>query len=129
MTFGQSSLEGHGPISYHLELMGCFMWRAKISSIPFLDKLMEKFQGKETILNNIMDISENHDNFARYILNDTEGTCGNVGKNPAQQNHASLVAHASGTLYEDPAFEIKTLLCCQRMLEKKSGKIRISASS
>ncbi len=83
---------------------------------------MEKVWGNESILENSRHISENWDNFARYILNDTEGTCGKVSNNRAKQNHASQVAYAGGMLYKDPAFEIEILLYCQRMMAKKETR-------
>ncbi len=67
----------------------------------------------------LREISEDQENFAWYILNNTEGTSSNDSDNPAEQNPASLVAYASGTLYKDPLFKIKTLLGHQRMLEDK----------
>ncbi len=87
-----------------------------------LDDLMKTFQGKETMLENLRSISQQRNHFAKYVLDDTLGTCGKVSNNPAEQNHASVVAVAGGTLYEDPAFEIKSLLSQQRMLEKKRNQ-------
>lgn len=78
MILGQSSLEEHCQISYHQELVSCFMQRAKKCFKSILDELMKTFWGKESILDNLRDISENWGNFARFILNNTEGTCGKV---------------------------------------------------
>lgn len=57
--------------------------------------------------------------FLKQILESTERTCGKESNNPAEQNFASVVAFIDGTLYEDPAHEIKKLLAGQSMLEKK----------
>ncbi len=59
------------------------------------------------MLDNLRTISHQCNHFAKYILDDTVATCGKVSNNPAEQNHASVVAFAGGTLYEDPSFEIK----------------------
>ncbi len=62
--------------------------------------------GKEAMLDNLRAISHQCNHFAKYVLDDTVGTCGKVNNNPVEQNHASVVAFAGGTLYEDPPFEI-----------------------
>ncbi len=72
---------------------------------PFNDQILDC--GKESILDNLQ------------IVKKSEETCGRVSNNPAEQNHASDVSFVGETLYEDSAFEIKTLLACQCMLEKK----------
>ncbi len=71
---------------------------------------MKMCDGKEANLDNLRTISHNRNHYARYVLDDTVGTCGKMSNNPAEQNHVSVVAFAGGTLYEDLAFEIKNLL-------------------
>ncbi len=61
----------------------------------------------------------NRDHFAYYIVKNSNGMCGKVSNNPTEQNCASVVSFVGETIYVDPAFQIKTLLACQHMLEKK----------
>jgi len=83
------------------------------------ESVLQDYRGKESILDHLREIAANREHFAYYIVKNSEGTCGKVSNNPAEQNHASVVSFVGDTLYKDPAYEIKTLLAQQRMLEKK----------
>jgi len=83
------------------------------------ESVLQDYRGKESILDHLREIAANREHFAYYIVKNLEGTCGKVSNNPAEQNHASVVSFVGDTLYKDPAYEIKTLLAQQRMLEKK----------
>ncbi len=107
--------------SFHAEI------KEQFNSI--LDELMKTFQKKETIFDNLMDISGNHDKFARYILNDTEGTCGKNSNNPSKQNHASQKSMlVEGCMTIQPSIS-KLIHVIRECWRKKSGEIKISAMS
>ncbi len=83
------------------------------------ESVPQDYCGKESILDHLREMAANREHFAYYIVKNLEGTCGKVCNNPAEQNQASVVSFVGDTLYEDTAYEIKTLLAWQCMLEKK----------
>lgn len=79
-----------------------------------LSKIEETYAGRSDILNKVHLIAEKKDHYAKFVLDTMEGTCGKRSNNPAEQNHASIVAHLGGALYESPTREIILLLTRQR---------------
>ncbi len=90
------------------------------------ERLLCTYHGKESILDNLRELSESRSHFAYYVEKKSGGTCGKVSNNPGEKRHASIVALVGGILYKDPVYEIKTLLSHQQMLEKKRLVIKSS---
>ena len=75
------------------------------------------YRGNTNVLNTIHKWAALKKHYAKYILDDTLGTCGKISNNPAEQNHSSIISHLGGALYEEPGSEIKKLIIRQRDLE------------